>query len=177
MGLGRLLMFFDPSVHSGMWCCWLSLLVVWAVFSGHLGFIFLMPVKTKLSLMLRACKSRIVSCMFLFLVVTEVSWVLIVLMGCCRNLIFSLSEWVYLFLIEITSLASSPLSLFSMEMSVLLTSVLQGGFWDVDGVGPRAENETSMESFWVWSGVGFVLFLCCFFVLFMMQILMKHPSM
>lgn len=54
--------------------------------SGLPGVCLGMPVKTKLSLMLHACKSRIVSFMVLFLVITDVNWVVITLIKCCSDL-------------------------------------------------------------------------------------------
>lgn len=54
-----------------------------------------MPVKTRLSLMLRDCKSRMVSFIVLCSAVTDVSWVVRVLTECCSDLLsrVSVSIW------------------------------------------------------------------------------------
>lgn len=66
-------------------------------FLGPPGVCMGMPVKTKLSLMLRARKSRIVSLMVLFCVITEESW--LIALTECRSDLFSVM-CVCLFLTE-----------------------------------------------------------------------------
>lgn len=60
-----------------------------------------MPVKTKLSVMLRACMSRIVPFIVLFSAITEVSWVVIALKEYCSDLFsYFFSECLSLVLTE-----------------------------------------------------------------------------
>lgn len=143
-----------------------------------------MPVKTRLSLMLRACKSRMFSFIVLLSAVTAVSCVVSVLTDCCNDLFscvsFSIWTWLnsrlwrrvwnslcktYMSAILLTS----PESLCSMEIRMSLSSVQQGGF----GGESELERGDGRDLFLSFTGVEVDLL----FSLFIVQSLSKHSSM
>lgn len=70
-----------------------------------------------------------------------------------------------------------PLLSFSMEMSMLVTSVQHGGFTDMDGVVHRLVSESRQSLLGVGAELAFPFFVSSVLSLFKMPGLLKHSSL